>query len=170
MSWLQGVHWKSFFHLKFQIPNVTYSYYFPKFQRALLSKMMVHRTSSLGRRTSSHLPCYSPACLSLYPEHFMPWNRAKPWLSLPYRLTGLEEIKSLLHPALTFRNASGFQNNPTEKPLGEKYQLEFCVNLFQGIAFPRAVCHQNVEERAVWATVGGAVGWLQGNVRHGVFL
>lgn len=39
------------------------------------------------------------------------------------------------------------------------------MNLFKGIAFTRAVCHQNVEKIEVWAKVGGTVGWLQGNMR-----
>lgn len=89
------------------------------------------------------------------------------------RLTGLEEIKissSFYFKYLTFRNASGFQSNPTEKIREIKSQFGFYVNLFKKIAFPRAVPYECAEKMGMWAAMGGTIEWLEGNVRAPVSL
>lgn len=92
----------------------------------------------------------------------MTWNRARPWLIVPHRLTALHEIKipsSFCLKYLTFRNSSGFQSNPTETIRKIMYQLEFLCAFVLRI-LPRAVCHQYAEEMEPWVGVGGLLkGW-----------
>lgn len=167
-SWLQGLQQKS--PLPFPHPDSkgNAGLLVPGLQGARrVNGGTARDTLSLGQRTSSPSPSYSPVCLSLWPEPFMTWNRARPWLILPDRQTGLEEIKipsSFCLKYLTFRNSSGFQSNPTEKIRKIKYQLEFLCEFVYRNLFPKScsssVCWEN--GALVWGR--WAVGWLKGNL------